>query len=176
MSLYKVLFWLMKCPSCTHPEDKVLDTRVQRGGQSIRRRRECLKCHFRFTTEEGVVAAFPLVIKKDGRREAFSKDKMLAGIQIACQKRPVSHEQMQDLVERTVKWITDHFDSEVPSKVIGEKLMREMMRLDDVAYVRFASVYRQFKDLEEFLKELEHTKNKDSDESPPFQLTPPPSN
>lgn len=115
---------------------------------------------------------FPLVIKNDGRREPFNKDKILSGIKIACQKRPIGIDQMQEVVERVAKWVVDHFDNEVSSKSIGEKLMKEMFRLDDVAYVRFASVYRQFKDIHEFMNELEATKNKD--DAPPFELTPPP--
>ena len=115
---------------------------------------------------------FPLVIKNDGRREPFNKDKILNGIKIACQKRPVSLEQMQEVVERVSKWIVDHFDHEVLSKHVGERIMYEMFKLDDVAYVRFASVYRQFKDINEFMNELEVAKQKD--DIPPFELTPPP--
>jgi transcriptional repressor NrdR len=162
----------MKCPYCGHQDDRVLDTRIQRDGNFIRRRRECLACKGRFSTQESVMEVFPLVIKKDGRREQFNKDKILNGIKIACQKRPVSLDQMEEVVERTAKWVVDHFDHEVSSKSIGEKLMKEMFRLDDVAYVRFASVYRQFKDIHEFMNELEATKNKD--DTPPFELTPPP--
>jgi transcriptional repressor NrdR len=111
-------------------------------------------------------------VKKDGRREPFNKEKILRGIQIACQKRPVSLEQMQEVVERAAKWVAENFDHEVQSKFIGERLMKEMVKLDDVAYVRFASVYRQFKDIHEFMNELEATKHKD--DTPPFELTPPP--
>ena len=162
----------MKCPYCGHLDDRVLDTRVQKEATFIRRRRECLKCKGRFSTQENVLEVYPLVIKKDGRREPYNKDKILNGIRIACQKRPVSLEQMQEVVERVSKWIVDHFDHEVLSKHVGERLMREMFQLDDVAYVRFASVYRQFKDIHEFMNELEATKNKD--DTPPFELTPPP--
>ncbi|MDZ4678382.1 MAG: transcriptional regulator NrdR [Oligoflexia bacterium] len=162
----------MKCPYCSHQDDKVLDTRVQREGNFIRRRRECLNCHGRFSTQETVMEVFPLVIKKDGRREPFNKDKILNGIKTACQKRPVSLQQMQEVVERVAKWVVDHYDHEVLSKSIGEKLMKEMFKLDDVAYVRFASVYRQFKDIHEFMNELEVAKQKD--DTPPFELTPPP--
>lgn len=162
----------MKCPYCGHKDDRVLDTRVQRDGQSLRRRRECLSCKGRFSTQETVMEVFPLVVKNDGRREGFNKDKILHGIKVACQKRPVSLEQMQEVVERVSKWVVDHFDHEVPAKSIGERLMKEMFRLDDVAYVRFASVYRQFKDIHEFMHELEAAKHKDDE--PPFELTPPP--
>src|SRR5687768_7089734 len=113
----------MKCPYCSHQDDRVLDTRVQRDGGLIRRRRECLKCHGRFSTQEMVMEVFPLIIKKDGRREPFSKDKILNGIKIACQKRPVSLEQMQEVVERVSKWVANNFDHEVLSKYIGERLM-----------------------------------------------------
>ena len=115
---------------------------------------------------------FPLVIKKDGRREAFSKEKILVGIKNACQKRPVSLEQMQEIVERISKWVVEKSDHEIMAKYIGERVMRELFQLDDVAYVRFASVYRQFKDINEFVNELEHAKQKD--DTPPFELTPPP--
>lgn len=163
----------MKCPYCGHLDDRVLDTRVQKEGNFTKRRRECLSCKGRFSTQETVVEVFPLVVKNDGRREAFSKEKILHGIQMACQKRPVGLDQMQSVVERVSKWVAEHFDNEVPSKHIGEKLMKEMFQLDDVAYVRFASVYRQFKDIHEFMNELEATQNKD--DTPPFELTPPPS-
>jgi len=163
----------MKCPYCNHLDDRVLDTRIQREGSFIRRRRECLSCRGRFSTQETLLEVFPLVIKNDGRREPFAKEKILKGMKMACQKRPVSLEQLQEVVERVSKWIVDNFDSEVRSKYIGERVMEEMFYLDDVAYVRFASVYRQFKDINEFLSELEATKNKD--ENPPFELTPPPS-
>jgi transcriptional repressor NrdR len=165
----------MKCPYCAHIDDRVLDTRIQKDGGLIRRRRECLSCKGRFSTQENLMEVFPLVIKKDGRREPYNKDKIIAGIKTACQKRPVSLEQMNEVVERLSKWVVDHYDHEVPARAIGERLMKEMFKLDDVAYVRFASVYRQFKDIQEFMNELEATKNKD-DEPPPFELTPPPNN
>jgi transcriptional repressor NrdR len=163
----------MKCPYCSHLDDRVLDTRIQREGSFIRRRRECLSCKGRYSTQETLLEVFPLVVKNDGRREPFLKDKILRGMKIACQKRPISHEQIQEVVERVSKWVVDNFDNEVRSKYIGEKVMKEMFHLDDVAYVRFASVYRQFKDIKEFMNELEATKNKE--EYPPFELTPPPS-
>jgi transcriptional repressor NrdR len=162
----------MKCPFCGHLDDRVLDTRIQKEGSFIRRRRECLKCKGRYSTQENVLEVFPMVVKKDGRRESFSKEKILSGIKVACMKRPVSLEQMQDAVERVSKWVVDNYDHEVLSKHIGERVMREMFQLDDVAYVRFASVYRQFKDINEFMNELEVAKQKD--DTPPFELTPPP--
>src|SRR5579872_6547099 len=111
----------MKCPFCGHLDDRVLDTRIQKEGTFIRRRRECLKCKGRFSTQENVLEVYPLVIKKDGRREPYNKEKILSGIRIACQKRPVSLELMQEVVERVTKWVIDHYDHEVPTKAIGEK-------------------------------------------------------
>lgn len=162
----------MKCPYCGHQDDRVLDTRVHRDGSQIRRRRECLSCKGRYSTQENLMEVFPMVVKKDGRREPFNKEKILNGIKTACQKRPVSLEQMEEVVEHIAKWVVDHFDHEAPAKAIGEQMMKEMFQLDDVAYVRFASVYRQFKDIREFMKELEATKNKDDSHS--FDITPPP--
>jgi transcriptional repressor NrdR len=145
----------MKCPYCGHNEDRVLDTREQKEGEVIRRRRECLKCKARFSTLEQLSLIFPLIIKKDGRREPFSKEKILRGLQAACQKRPVSLSQMEAVCDRISIWIINRGDKEVSAKLIGQKLMRELRLLDDVAYVRFASVYRQFKDLQEFVETLE---------------------
>lgn len=145
----------MKCPVCGHQEDRVLDTRVGRDGDSIRRRRECLKCHSRFTTLETLLQVFPLIIKKDGRREPFSKEKVLRGIQAACQKRPVSLAQMEQIVERVAKWVLSRPEREVTSQDVGHKVVKELRLLDDVAYVRFASVYQTFKDVNEFVSHLE---------------------
>src|ERR1700689_3293143 len=114
----------MKCPYCGHLDDRVLDTRIQKEGSFIRRRRECLGCRGRFSTQEIVLEVFPLVIKNDGRREPFLKEKILKGIKIACQKRPISIDQMQEVVERVAKWVVDNFDHELKSKYIGEKLMK----------------------------------------------------
>ncbi|PWU12804.1 MAG: transcriptional regulator NrdR [Bdellovibrio sp.] len=144
----------MRCPQCGHSNDRVLDTREQREGDSIRRRRECLNCKARFTTLETISRSFPLVIKKDGRREPFSRDKLLKGIQAACQKRPVGLAQMESLVDRLTSWIGNLGEREVLSRLIGERIMRELRGLDDVAYVRFASVYRTFRDIQEFLDTL----------------------
>jgi transcriptional repressor NrdR len=144
----------MKCPSCGHIEDRVLDTRVQREGEAIRRRRECLACHERFTTVEELVEILPLVIKKDARREAFHREKVLHGIQAACQKRPVSLSQMEQIVERLSKWVLARQEREVSSTEIGQRVMEELKNLDNVAYVRFASVYRTFEDVQEFVSTL----------------------
>lgn len=144
----------MKCPYCSHSEDRVLDTRVQKDG-SIRRRRECLECKARFSTMETLMLSFPFVIKKDGRREPFSKEKILKGLQAACQKRPVSLAQIENVVERISSWIISRGDNEVPARLLGLRVMAELKQLDDVAYIRFASVYRTFKDVQEFVETLE---------------------
>lgn len=148
----------MKCPFCGHHEDKVLETRVSRDGDQIRRRRECLKCRGRYTTVEAVVHVYPLIIKKDGRREAFSREKVLKGIQASCQKRPVSLAQMDAMVDRVTKWVLSRPDREVTSKDIGGKIIKELRLVDDVAYVRFASVYQQFRNVGEFVSHLEEEK------------------
>lgn len=144
----------MKCPFCGHSEDKVLDTRVQKDG-GIRRRRECLSCKSRYSTSETVMLSYPFIIKKDGRREPFNKEKLLRGMQAACQKRPVSLGQLEAVVERIASWLITRGEGEVASKVIGRRVMSELKQLDDVAYVRFASVYRSFKDVQEFVEKLE---------------------
>lgn len=145
----------MKCPFCGHNEDRVLDTREQKEGGTIRRRRECLQCKSRFSTVETLSLSFPMVIKKDGRREPFNKDKILNGLQAACQKRPISLGQLDQIVDRISNWIINRGEKEFPSRLIGQKVMRELRLLDDVAYVRFASVYRTFQDVQEFVETLE---------------------
>lgn len=144
----------MKCPFCGHADDRVLDTRVQKDG-SIRRRRECLECKARFSTVETIMLAFPFIIKKDGRREPFSKEKVLKGLQAACQKRPVSLAQIDAIVERIAAWVVNRGENEIQARLIGKKVMAELKQLDDVAYIRFASVYRTFKDVQEFVETLE---------------------
>lgn len=144
----------MKCPFCGQTEDRVLDTRVQKEG-SIRRRRECLSCRGRYSTLETLLLDYPFVIKKDGRREPFSKSKILSGLEKSCQKRPVSHAQIEAVAERIAAWVINRGESEIASRVVGKKLMSELKQLDDVAYVRFASVYRTFKDVQEFVDALE---------------------
>lgn len=145
----------MKCPFCGHQEDKVLDTRVQKNDGGIRRRRECLSCKSRFTTLETLLLQYPVIVKKDGRREAFSKDKILRGLQAATQKRPVSQSQLENLVDQISSWAIQKGESEIPSSLIGKKVIAELRLLDDVAYVRFASVYRQFHHVREFVETLE---------------------
>ncbi len=144
----------MKCPFCGHSEDKVLDTRVQKDG-GIRRRRECLSCKSRYSTLETVMLNYPFVIKKDGRREPFSKEKILRGLQASCQKRPVSLSQLEAAVEKISSWVITRGEGEIASRVIGRRLMAELKQLDDVAYIRFASVYRTFKDVQDFVEKLE---------------------
>jgi transcriptional repressor NrdR len=145
----------MKCPECGFLDDKVLETRIQKDGQIIRRRRECLQCKSRFSTQENLMSSLPYVVKKDGRRETFNKEKILSGIQKACQKRPVSSAQIEQIAQRVSKTCLDTYEKEVPTVYIGQLLMQELKNLDDVAYVRFASVYRTFKDVNEFVQTLE---------------------
>lgn len=162
----------MKCPTCGHVEDRVLDTRVGREGDSIRRRRECLKCNSRFTTVETLLQVFPFIIKKDGRREPFSREKVLKGIQAACQKRPVSLAQMEQLVDRVAKWVLSRPEREVTAEAIGKKVIAELRLLDDVAYVRFASVYQTFKDINEFVSALEgHEDDEEGEEQDVLKLS-----
>ncbi len=144
----------MKCPFCAEVENKVIDSRLSNQGAVIRRRRECFGCQRRFTTYERVEEILPMVVKKDGRRESFDRVKVLEGLKLACNKRPVSSEQLEELVDGIERKLQDMGEKEVPSSVIGEAVMRELARLDEVAYVRFASVYRSFKDLGEFMSEL----------------------
>jgi len=146
----------MKCPYCADTEDKVVDSRTSPEGDLIRRRRECLKCQRRFTTYEHVEKTNVMVVKKDGRREPFDKNKLLAGLVKACEKRPVSMEKMQQIVDGAERNLENRYEKEIPSKEIGEAVMRELQKVDDVAYVRFASVYREFKDVNQFMKELKH--------------------
>ena len=145
----------MKCPYCGYKKDKVVDSRESRDGEAIRRRRECLKCAKRFTTYEQVEHSLPMVIKKDGRREAFDKNKILAGLTKACEKRPISVEKLYEVIDDIEKQLYSRMEKEVSSNIIGEMLMEKLAKLDEVAYVRFASVYRQFKDINAFTKELQ---------------------
>lgn len=144
----------MKCPFCTHLENKVIDSRLSKEGQVIRRRRECLSCERRFTTYERIEEIMPLVVKKDGSREAFDRQKIVSGLKAACQKRPVSSEQMEEIVEHVERRLQELGEREVASHVIGEQVMQALQALDAVAYVRFASVYRSFQDIGEFMSEL----------------------
>ncbi|MBU3911300.1 MAG: transcriptional regulator NrdR [Candidatus Omnitrophica bacterium] len=151
----------MKCPFCGHKEDKVIDSRSSEEGRSIRRRRECLNCHRRFTTYENIEEAILMVIKKDSRREPFDRKKILTGLTKACEKRPISTQQLEELIDKIEYTLQSKFDKEVEAGYIGELLMEFLYELDEVAYVRFASVYRQFKDINQFMKELKGLLNHD---------------
>jgi len=153
----------MKCPYCAHPDTKVTDSRLGKEGAMIRRRRECEACERRFTTYERVEDPLPMVVKKDGRRESFEPQKVLNGVRRACEKRPVSMEQIESLVSRVERWAIDLGEAEVQAAQIGEQVMNELRSLDEVAYVRFASVYRSFKDITEFMNELGELLNKQKD-------------
>lgn len=144
----------MKCPFCGFLEDKVIDSRLSHDGVTTRRRRECLQCAKRFTTYERVEEMLPLVVKKDGTRETFDRAKILGGIKKACEKRPVSIEDIERSVEKLEMKFLDSGEKEIPSSMIGSAVMDELKNLDEVAYVRFASVYREFRDINEFMKEL----------------------
>ena len=147
----------MKCPFCTYHDTKVIDSRTRDGGRAIRRRRECLKCQRRFTTREQVDEIALMVIKQDGGREEFDRNKLTKGIQFACIKRPVSMAAIEQLVSKIEYELRDQRE-EVESRTVGEMVMDELKELDEIAYVRFASVYRNFQAKEEFLSELKHLK------------------
>ncbi len=145
----------MRCPFCKHSDTKVVDSRSTRDGRAIRRRRECLACKERFTTYERIEEFQPMVVKKDGRREPFDRRKVIDGILKACEKRPVSIEQIDSFVSDLEKEIQEQGEMEIDSRRIGERVMERLREWDDVAYVRFASVYKQFKDLQEFMSQLQ---------------------
>ena len=144
----------MRCPFCKRDDSKVLDSRESAEGAVTRRRRECLGCHKRFTTYERVEELMPLVVKKDGRREPYDREKLISGLQKAVEKRPVSMDQLEALVAEVEARVLERGEKEVPSSLLGEEVMRRLRALDQVAYVRFASVYRSFRDIEEFMDEL----------------------
>ena len=149
----------MRCPYCDHEEDKVVDSRSCREGLAIRRRRECLHCAKRFTTYEYIESVPLTIIKRDGRREPFDRSKLLDKVHLACYKTTVSVEQIETLVDRVEGELGNLVDKEIPSKKVGELLMEHLRALNEVAYVRFASVYRQFKDKSDFVRELEQLTN-----------------
>ena len=144
----------MKCPYCGHEEDKVVDSRSSQEGDAIRRRRECLKCQRRYTTYEHIEGVSLMVVKKDGRRESFDRKKVLSGLVKSCEKRPISVEKLEETVDDIERTLQRNFDKEVESVEVGELIMQRLGKLDQVAYVRFASVYREFKDVNQFMKEL----------------------
>ena len=149
----------MHCPYCSSLEDKVVDSRLSKEGEVIRRRRECLKCRRRYTTYERIEESLPVVVKKDGRREPFDRHKIFTGLAKACEKRPVSMDRLDTIVSRIEKEIQERGTSEIESRLVGEAVMRELHALDQVAYVRFASVYREFKDVNQFMSELKSLLN-----------------
>src|SRR5210317_2232021 len=144
----------MKCPFCSHDDTRVVDSRLGKEGNNIRRRRECIDCERRFTTYERVEETLPLVIKKDGRREAFDRQKIISGLQRACEKRPVSISAIEKVADQIEVSLQESGEKEIPASRIGESIMAALQSLDEVAYVRFASVYRQFRDINEFMSEL----------------------
>ena len=144
----------MRCPKCTSIEDKVTDSRISREGSTIRRRRECLECGHRYSTTEGLVRDGMVVIKRDGRREEFSREKLVHAVRAACHKRPVDAEQITMLIEDVIDMLDAQFENEIPSGAIGDAVMQRLRTVDQVAYVRFASVYKEFRDVAEFMQEI----------------------
>ncbi len=145
----------MRCPYCSQINNRVIDSRLSKDGRMIRRRRECLECGRRFTTYEKLEEMLPMVVKRDGRREPFSREKIISGIRKACQKRPISMTQIEEFVDSLESYFQDQGRKEIDSTEIGERVIQTLRQWDEVAYVRFASVYRQFKDISEFMAELE---------------------
>jgi len=145
----------MRCPFCRHRGNRVVDSRMSGDGATIRRRRVCSSCKRRFTTQERVVESAPMVVKKDGRREPYDRAKVIAGLKRACEKRPVSMETVEAIADRVEAAVADRGEREVPASIIGTTVMTALHEIDQVAYVRFASVYRSFKDIDEFMHELE---------------------
>ena len=150
----------MRCPACGHDEDKVVDSRSTKENSAIRRRRECIACANRFTTYEYVEHRPVMVVKKDGRREHYSRDKILNGLLRACEKRPVSMETLEKLIDEVEKRVSSRVRDEIPTKELGNEVMSKLAMIDQVAYVRFASVYRDFKDISQFLSELKNLQEK----------------
>ncbi|RME67469.1 MAG: transcriptional repressor NrdR [Verrucomicrobia bacterium] len=144
----------MRCPRCASTDDRVIDSRASKDGTAIRRRRECTNCGHRFTTSETIVREDLVVIKRDGRREDFDRAKILGGLRRACEKRPIDAEQLNLIVEESIDRLEEQYDLEVPSRAIGEELMHRLRRIDPIAYIRFASVYKEFRDIAEFANEI----------------------
>jgi transcriptional repressor NrdR len=152
----------MRCPKCTSIEDKVIDSRISKEGSSIRRRRECLECGHRYSTTEFIVREGIVVIKRDGRREDFDREKLVRSARAACQKRPVDAEQIGMLIEDVIDALEAQYDSDIPSRAIGDAVMQRLRKIDEVAYVRFASVYKEFRDVSEFMHEINALDKKSS--------------
>jgi transcriptional repressor NrdR len=150
----------MRCPKCTSIEDKVIDSRISKEGNTIRRRRECLECGHRYTTTESLVRDGLVVIKRDGRREEFNREKLSHAVRAACHKRPIDLEQITMIVEDVIDAIEAQYEGEIPSSAIGEAVMQRLRNLDQVAYVRFASVYKEFRDVTEFVDEISSLEKK----------------
>jgi len=150
----------MKCPYCNNLEDKVIDSRISKDGETIRRRRECLGCLKRFTTHEKIEDTLPSIIKKDNRREPYDRGKILEGLKKACQKRNISIEKLEETADRIEHSLMERGLKEIASSVVGEKIMNELHDIDDVAYVRFASVYRSFTDITDFMEEVKEVLKK----------------
>ena len=144
----------MRCPKCTSLDDKVIDSRISQEGNTIRRRRECLECGHRYTTTETFVRDDMVVIKRDGRREEFDREKLIRAVRAACHKRPIELEQVTMLVEDVIDALEARFESEIPSRAIGEAVMQRLRNVDQVAYVRYASVYKEFRDASSFVHEV----------------------
>lgn len=144
----------MRCPKCTSIEDKVIDSRISKEGSTIRRRRECLECGHRYSTTEAVLREGVVVIKRDGRREEFDREKLIRAVRAACHKRPVDLEQISMMVEDVMDSVEAQFDGEIPSRALGQGIMQRLRTIDQVAYVRFASVYKEFRDVTEFVDEI----------------------
>jgi transcriptional repressor NrdR len=145
----------MRCPFCSHQESKVIDSRVSTAGDVIRRRRECESCVRRFTSRERVEDVLPVVVKKDGVRQPFDREKVLRGVRLACNKRPVAMDRIEKFIDELERDLVESEAKEVESKELGERVMKKLRELDEVAYVRFASVYRSFRDIDEFRSELD---------------------
>jgi len=158
----------VRCPYCSQINNRVIDSRLSKDGRMIRRRRECLECGRRFTTYEKLEEMLPMVVKRDGRREPFNRDKIIAGIRKACQKRPISTTQIEEFVDSLESYFQDQGKKEINSTEIGEKVIQTLRQWDEVAYVRFASVYRQFKDISEFMTELEEILRSRKGKKPPI--------
>ncbi len=144
----------MKCPFCADMDNKVIDSRLSKDGNVIRRRRECLACERRFTTYEHIEEIPVMIVKKDGRREIFNRNKVRTGLQKACEKRDISINVIEEMIDNLERDLRETGEKEIPSRTIGEKIMNRLHKLDDIAYVRFASVYREFKDVNDFMEEL----------------------
>ena len=151
----------MRCPKCTSIEDKVTDSRISKEGNTIRRRRECLECGHRFSTTETLIRDGMTVVKRDGRREEFDREKLMRAVRAACHKRPIDLEQVSMLVEDVIDALEAQYEAEIPSGAVGDAVMQRLRKIDQVAYVRFASVYKEFRDVSEFMQEISTLEKKD---------------